>query len=802
MLSTACSSDWTRLRRGVSDAVALDDATSDIVALDGAPSDAETPTDAVVSPDVIATDGGGLAGRQIVSGDNFVCTYTVGGSDLRCIGDNTEGQLGLGTLDLRSTPVALTGLPAGAIVHQAAAGARSLCVLATVGATRGVWCAGSRVARELGDGDSETPVRRAEFVAVQGLDSVGALLELVSSATSTCVIAGATRALHCWGQLDYRLARRPIATRLTNTDGTGVEGVAKLWLGAASMYVQSADGSLRAMGLRDTGLLLNGPGTGGAQSTLVAITNAPAMPTTIDSNAGNACAVSAGQVFCWGSGAGSWSDAMPAPTVARLPAGEEALDVKLGERHACALTRSGGVFCWGNNALGALGSMLPRVGSANPTRVALAAEAASIAVGFNHSCALLRSGVVQCWGSGAYGQLGHSVALGPRDLGRPSRVLGLGANATCTGDGAEMRCFGEHDRWAGLDYRLVGDRAVLRLPSGTITNISVSPQLFSTYLMCATSTEGALYCAGNPPSDFTSMGAPLARPQGVREADMTRRAIAARNVAIGSGFALAVDAANPTVYGWGEGRSGAFGGQGVGDLTYASALNDAQLTMEPLDPIDASVDVVCGRRTGTGALLCWGYDGHGQAAVDRRTYANFSPSVINLGTMSMPLPFLVATGRRAISVGMQHVCAIGHTTMDPQDTLYCWGWNEHFQSALTGDWVTRPTRTGLPTGAVAVAAGMSHTCMLTAAGVIRCWGDNRYGQLGVGAEGFVTANSATTVALPAGEIARDIDAGFRHTCVRTESNRTFCWGWNGFGQVAPLASTLPFSLVPQSSMGL
>ena len=48
----------------------------------------------------------------------------------------------------------------------------------------------------------------------------------------------------------------------------------------------------------------------------------------------------------------------------------------------------------------------------------------------------------------------------------------------------------------------------------------------------------------------------------------------------------------------------------------------------------------------------------------------------------------------------------------------------------------------------AVAAGVKHTCASTRDGSLWCWGDNSYGQLGIGA--LLNLNIPMSVSLPAG----------------------------------------------------
>jgi alpha-tubulin suppressor-like RCC1 family protein len=73
--------------------------------------------------------------------------------------------------------------------------------------------------------------------------------------------------------------------------------------------------------------------------------------------------------------------------------------------HSCALLASGAVQCWGANNYGQLGDGTTTHSNV-PVTVKGISSATAVAAGGYFSCALLASGAVQCWGYGGNGELG------------------------------------------------------------------------------------------------------------------------------------------------------------------------------------------------------------------------------------------------------------------------------------------------------------------------------------------------------------------------------------------------------------
>src|SRR3990172_3753316 len=150
------------------------------------------------------------------------------------------------------------------------------------------------------------------------------------------------------------------------------------------------------------------------------------------------------------------------------------------------------------------------------------------------------------------------------------------------------------------------------------------------------------------------------------------------------------------------------------------------------------------------------------------------------GDFATPAPAADAPpGFAEIDVGLNHTCAI--TTAAG---LKCWGLNSSGQLG-TGDFIDRSVPKNVVAlgfgGVTQVSAGGAHTCAV-AVNRVRCWGDNTWGQLCNSTSRSGTANPYPLLRSES-LVVTQVSAGHDHTCVLTEDTEVWCWGLNNYGQV-------------------
>ena len=177
------------------------------------------------------------------------------------------------------------------------------------------------------------------------------------------------------------------------------------------------------------------------------------------------------------------------------------------------------------------------------------------------------------------------------------------------------------------------------------------------------------------------------------------------------------------------------------------------------------------------------------------------------GTLASAKVNVAVTCGSMIAAGESHTCVVTN-----DGGVQCWGLNDYGQmgNGTTISSANPVPVTGLASGVVSIAAGYTSTCALTGSGNVWCWGDNSSGQLGNGtamqSSVPVEVLDSTGNAPISGVIG--IAVGQNHACAVTSAGTALCWGDNskselGYataGSVSYLAAPVTGLVAPVTSM--
>jgi alpha-tubulin suppressor-like RCC1 family protein len=445
---------------------------------------------------------GRVAAASIAAGQDDTCALLATGA-VRCWGYNGFGQLGHDTKgnvgDGGGPSIQTSGdVPLGGKATAVATGSYHTCALLATGAVRcwgegGAGELGHDTASNVGDGGGDPSIQDAGDVPLGGEATA-----ITAGDSHTCALLS-TGAVRCWGYGgDGELGHGATDNIGDGGGDLSIKDAGDVPLGGRATAISAGayhtcalmvTGAVRCWGYGGDGQLGHNASTsigdGGGDPSIQAAGDVPLGGTAVAITAGafHTCALlTTGGVRCWGSGffgqlghdsSSNVGDGGGDPSikdVGNVPVGGTPVAVTAGNNHTCALLTTGGVRCWGLGRDGELGhDSVSNIGDGggdlsikDAGDVPVGGRASAVTGGADHTCALLSTGALHCWGFGFFGQLGHNTpdsvgdgGTGPSitdagDVPVGGRVRGRAPTALSAGIGPTR------DRHAPYVYRVTG----------------------------------------------------------------------------------------------------------------------------------------------------------------------------------------------------------------------------------------------------------------------------------------------------------------------------------------------------------
>ena len=222
---------------------------------------------------------------------------------------------------------------------------------------------------------------------------------------------------------------------------------------------------------------------------------------------------------------------------------------------------------------------------------------------------------------------------------------------------------------------------------------------------------------------------------------------------------------------WGKAENGSLGNGDGQQNQYTpvgvNELNENNCCFADIEETSPDGDHSCA--LSNGSVFCWGLDTAGQ--IGHGHISCFGACLNPHG------PSVLNRNVVTFTTGLRHTCAIADDS-----TTWCWGENDFGQLGVgDNDGRNAPAQVLLPAGAtpISINAGGHTTCVVLDNGTGLCWGKSDYGHLGDGT--YNNRNEPTPISiLPSNRSLVAMDLGAGHACGILDDGTAHCWGNNTF----------------------
>ena len=346
----------------------------------------------------------------------------------------------------------------------------------------------------------------------------------------------------------------------------------------------------------------------------------------------------------------------PAPVPSPAPA-PRPTQLALGENHACLTYADGGVACWGENRSNCVGAGSKLDWIPNPTRVPGVEKATQVMVGYDHSCAVLRDGRLQCWGAAH-----HLVGDDPDPTDKPvvaAKLAGITQLSGTTGELVALSGDGGVRMWESMTSRLYFMGPGMKAPKSFCDGCELRGLTKPTFIAsgfnthCAVLGGGALGCWGG--NEYGQHGTGTAEPMAegslpTRTPKQVKGIANATDVAVSSHACARL--ADGHVACWGKNDHGQVGDGSTKNRTVPVTLAG----LDQVTGVAVAADSSCALRA-DGTVQCWGANDEGQLG-DGTTTDRLTPT-----------PVHGVSGAVALALGTWRACVIR-----ADGEVWCWGW--------------------------------------------------------------------------------------------------------------------------------